>query len=313
MKNPFFNRDVISIKEFSRPELEYLFSIVDNIEGLDYEKRKELGKGKILGLLFFEPSTRTRLSFESAMLFIGGSVLGFAHPSMSSVEKGENLADTVRTVDSYVDAIVLRHPMEGANRFAAEVASKPVINAGSGTEEHPTQAMLDLYTMMKVKGRIDGLNIAIVGDLKYGRTVYSLIYGLSNYCPRIFLVSPSQLKVREEALFGISEKIMVSEHEDIREIIGDLDVIYVTRIQRERFPDPHEYEKVKGSYVIDADLLKSGKEDCIVMHPLPRVGEINTEVDKMPNAKYFLQIYFGKIIRAALLASILNPDPHALF
>lgn len=313
MKNPFFNRDIISIKDFSRPELEYLFSVVDRMEVLDYERKKELGKGKILGLLFFEPSTRTRLSFEAAMLSIGGSVLGFAHPRTSSVEKGENLTDTVRTVESYVDAIVLRHPREGANRFAAEVASKPVINAGSGSEEHPTQAMLDLYTIMKVKGRIDGLNIAIVGDLKYGRTVYSLIYGLSNYSPRIFLVSPPQLKVREEALFGINEKIKVSEHEDIREVMRDLDVIYITRIQKERFPDPHEYEKVKGSYVIDINLLRSGKEDCIVMHPLPRVEEIKPEVDSTPNAKYFLQIYFGKIIRAALLASILNPNPYVSF
>ncbi len=312
MKNPFFNRDIISIKDFSRSELEYLFSVADKIEALDYERKKELAKGRILGLLFFEPSTRTRLSFEAAMLSIGGSVLGFAHPSMSSVEKGENLADTVRTVESYVDAIVLRHPMEGANRFAAEVASKPVINAGSGTEEHPTQAMLDLYTIMKIKGRINGLNIAIVGDLKYGRTVYSLIYALSNYSPRIFLVSPPQLKVRDEALFNISNKIKFSEHEDIREVIRNLDVIYVTRIQRERFPDPHEYEKVKGSYVIDAELLKNGKEDCIIMHPLPRVGEIKPEVDRMPNAKYFLQIYLGKVTRGALLASILNPDPYAL-
>ncbi|NWG09691.1 MAG: aspartate carbamoyltransferase [Nitrososphaerales archaeon] len=313
MRNPFFDRDIISIKDFSRSELEYLFSLSNRMDSLDREKRRNLGRGKILGLLFFEPSTRTRLSFEAAMLSIGGNVLGFAHPRMSSVEKGENLADTVKTVENYVDVMVLRHPMEGANRFAAEVASKPIINAGSGTEEHPTQAMLDLYTIMKVKGRIDGLNIAIVGDLKYGRTVYSLIYGLSNYRTRIFLVSPPQLRVREEALFNIGDKIKVSEHGDIREIIEDLDVIYATRIQRERFPDPHEYEKVKGSYVIDIDLLKSGKDDCIVMHPLPRVGEIKPEVDNTPRAKYFLQIYLGKVIRATLLASILNPNPYALF
>ncbi|MCP8305186.1 MAG: aspartate carbamoyltransferase [archaeon] len=312
MTNPFFNRDIISIKDFSRPELEYLFSIADKVNSLDYERKKELGKGKILGLLFFEPSTRTRLSFEAAMLSIGGDVLGFAHPSMSSVEKGENLADTMRTVESYVDAIVLRHPMEGASRFATEVISKPVINAGSGTEEHPTQAMIDLYTIMKVKGRIDGLNIAIFGDLKYGRTVYSLIYGLSKYSLRIFLVSPPQLKVKKEALFGIDDKIKVSEHKDIKEIIGELDVIYVTRIQKERFPDPHEYEKVKGSYIIDSELLKSGKEECIVMHPLPKVGEIAPEVDNTPNAKYFLQVYLGKVLRSGILVSVLNPDPYAL-
>jgi len=309
MTNPFYNRDIISIKDFSRSELEYLFSISDKVDSLDYKKKEELGKSKILGLLFFEPSTRTKLSFEAAMLSIGGNVLGFAHPSMSSVEKGENLADTMRTVENYVDAIVLRHSMEGANRFAAEVASKPVINAGSGTEEHPTQAMIDLYTIMKVKKRIDGLNIAIVGDLKYGRTVYSLIYGLSKYSPKIFLVSPPQLNVKKEALFGIDKKIKVSEHRDIREIIGELDVIYVTRIQKERIPDPHEFERVKGSYVINSELLKSGKEECIVMHPLPRVGEIEPEVDNMPNAKYFLQAYLGKILRAGILASVLCSNP----
>jgi len=312
MGNPFFNRDIISIKDFSRPELQYLFSIADKIDALDYQKKKELGKGKILGLLFFEPSTRTRLSFEAAMLSIGGNVLGFAHPSISSVEKGENLADTMRTVESYVDAIVLRHPMEGASLFAAEVISKPVINGGSGTEEHPTQAMIDLYTIMKVKGKIDGLNIAIVGDLKYGRTVYSLIYGLSNYRVNIFLVSPPQLKMKKEALFGIDNKIQVSEHKDIREIIEKLDVIYVTRIQKERFPDPHEYERVKGSYIIDAEMLRNGKEECIVLHPLPKVGEIAHEVDNMPNAKYFLQASLGKVLRSGILVSVLNSNPDAL-
>jgi aspartate carbamoyltransferase catalytic subunit len=198
--------------------------------------------------------------------------------------------------------------MEGSARFAAEVSSIPIINAGSGTEEHPTQAMLDLYTMKKVKGKIDDLNIAIVGDLKYGRTVYSLIYGLLKYNSRIYLVSPPSLKVRKEAFFNIHEGISISEYESLDEIIEEIDVIYVTRIQKERFFDPHEYEKVQGSFVLDLNILEKGKKDLIVMHPLPRVGEIHPEVDNSPYAKYFLQTHLGKTVRAALIALMLNSE-----
>ena len=259
-------------------------------------------------MLFYEPSTRTKFSFEAAIHSIGGASIGFADPRSAAVEKGESLADTVRVLQGYADILILRHPMDGAARFAAEAASKPVINAGSGTEEHPTQAMLDLYTIMREKRRIDGLNVAVVGDLKYGRTIYSLLYGLAKFEPQVFLVSPPQLRVREEALYDLEGKLKVSQHRSLEEVISAADVLYVTRIQRERFPDPQEYEKVRGSYVIDQSTLERAKEGLIIMHPLPRAGEISAEIDSTPFAKYFVQAELGKVLRAALIALILNED-----
>jgi len=306
--NPFFNRDVISIRDFSRQDLEYLFNMTDRVGALLYSEKSKLASGRLLGLIFFEPSTRTRLSFEAAMHSIGGGVVSITEPRTSSIEKGENLNDTIKTVENYVDLIVLRHHMEGAARFAANVASKPVINGGSGSEEHPTQAMLDLYTILKERGSLSNLNIAVVGDLKYGRTVYSLLYGLANFNPRIFLVSPSELKIRDEALLDLEGKVKISHHENIAEVIGDIDVLYITRIQKERFPDPIEYEKVKGSYVVDNQLLSKGKDDLMVMHPLPRTSEIRAEVDGTKHAKYFLQAAYGKVVRAALITLILNEE-----
>ena len=307
LANPFYGKDVISVKDFGRSSLEYLFSTVEKLQEIPADKHRKLLEGKIIALLFFEPSTRTRVSFEAAMTALGGGCIGFDEPSSSSSEKGENLADTVRTMESYADVLLLRHPNEGAARFAAEVSSKPLINAGSGTEEHPTQAMLDLYTILKEKGRIDNLNIAIVGDLKYGRTVYSLLYALSQYSPELHLVSPPQLKVRKEAL-ALKSKLQMTEHEKLDEIIGGLDVLYVTRIQKERFPDLQEYEKVRGSYVINSELLKNAKDDLIIMHPLPRMDEIASEVGSTKFAKYFKQTYYGKIVREALLGLILEKD-----
>ncbi len=262
--------------------------------------------------MFFEPSTRTRLSFESAMAAIGGTSVGFSETRTTSLEKGESFADTVRVVEANCDAIVLRHPMEGAARFAAEISSKPVISGGTGTEEHPTQAMLDLYTIMKEKGRIDGLRIGIVGDLKYGRTVYSLIYGLSKFNVSIDLVSPPLLRIRKEAThdFGTSGRansIEIREHDSIEEVLPELDVLYMTRIQRERFPDEQEYEKVKGSYFIDSRQVERMKRDAIIMHPLPRTDEIRHDVDSTFNARYFKQMQYGRTLRAALLSLILNP------
>ncbi|MBM3897814.1 MAG: aspartate carbamoyltransferase [Thaumarchaeota archaeon] len=308
MANPFYEKDVITVKDFGRSDFEYLFETVDKIGKLEDDKRRKLLEGKILGLLFFEPSTRTRISFEAAMAALGGSHIGFHEPHSSSVEKGENLADTIRTMECYADLLVLRHPSDGAAKFASEVALKPVINAGSGTEEHPTQAMLDLYTILKEKGTIDDLNIAIVGDLKYGRTVYSLLYALAQYSPQLHLVSPPQLKVRKEALYTVNSKGKTSEHENLAEIIETLDVLYVTRIQKERFPDLQEYEKVRGSYLINNELLKKAKDDLIVLHPLPRLDEISSEIDDMKQAKYFKQTYYGKIVREALLGLILKKD-----
>jgi len=306
MVNPFKNRDVVSIKDFSKNDLLYLFSMADKIENLSEKERTHLLEGKILGYLFFEPSTRTRLSFEAAMLWLGGKCLGFAEPRTSSVEKGENLADTVRTVENYVDVIVIRHYKDGAAKFAAEVSNKPVINGGSGTEEHPTQAMTDLYTIIKEKGDIDGLKIGILGDLKYGRTVYSLLYALSLFNVKIKLISHPMLRVRREIFFDLEKKISLSEHDSVEEVLPELDVLYVTRVQKERFPDLAEYEKVRSSYVVNLKILQKAKEDLIILHPLPRVDEISYEVDNSRYAKYFKQTLYGKRLRAALLASILD-------
>lgn len=306
--NPFKNRDIVSIKDFSRNDLLFLFESANRIESLQEKERNRLLEGKILGYLFFEPSTRTRLSFEAAMLWLGGRCLGFAEPRVSSVEKGENLADTIRTVENYVDVIVIRHYKDGAAKFAAEVSNKPIINGGSGTEEHPTQAMTDLYTIVKEKDEIDGLRIGILGDLKYGRTVYSLLYALSLFNVKVELISHPMLRVRREVFFDLEKKLELSEHENVEEVLPDLDVLYVTRVQKERFPDPAEYEKVKSSYIINLKLLEKAKKDLIVLHPLPRVDEISYDVDNSKYAKYFKQTLYGKILRSALLALILDAD-----
>ncbi|RJS90822.1 aspartate carbamoyltransferase [Candidatus Bathyarchaeota archaeon] len=301
----FTNRDIISIRSFTREEIDYILEVSNTMEPL-VEKGSDMLRGKVLAELFFEPSTRTMLSFQTAMYKLGGNVIGFAEPGVSSVWKGESLADTVRVVESYSDVIVLRHPLEGAARFAAEYAKVPVINAGSGAEEHPTQALLDLYTILKYKGRIDGLNIVLMGDLRYGRTVHSLAYALSLYDVSLNLVSPDLLKMRPEVIEDIKDRIEVSEHTDLMDVLPDADVLYVTRIQKERFPDLADYEKVKGSYVIDLNVLKKAKEDLIVLHPLPRIDEISVEVDSTPFAKYFEQARNGVVVRMALLALVLG-------
>src|SRR5688572_3597946 len=262
MSNPFYDRDIVSIKDFAKDELEFVFDATDSISRLKHSQRGELGKGMTLGYLFYEPSTRTRMSFEAAMASLGGNFIGIADLKSSSVEKGESLADTIRVIDLYSDVIVLRHPMDGSSRFAAELSQNPIINAGSGSEEHPTQALLDLYTMLKEKGKIDGLSIAIVGDLKYGRTVYSLLYGLANYDVDIHLVSPPTLQVRKESIYEVQGKLKITEHAELEDVaLSDVDVIYVTRIQRERFPDLQEYEKVRGTYMIDEKTLAKAKPD----------------------------------------------------
>ncbi len=262
--------------------------------------------GKIMATLFFEPSTRTRLSFESAMTRLGGTALGFAETKGTSVEKGENLADTVRVVESYADVLVVRHPLEGAARMAAEFSQKPVINAGSGAEEHPTQALLDLYTIRKELGSIDGLNIGLVGDLRYGRTVHSLAYALSQYKVKLFLISPDILRMRKEVLEEVSKQINVKETTSLAEHLKELDVVYMTRVQKERFADLAEYEKVKGSYRLSAQELEKMKKDSIVMHPLPRVDEVAPEVDGTSHAKYFQQVWYGVVLRMSLLALVLG-------
>jgi aspartate carbamoyltransferase catalytic subunit len=248
------------------------------------------------------------MSFEAAMASLGGSSIGISDLKSSSVEKGESLADTIRVIDLYSDVILLRHPLDGSSRYAAELSENPIINAGSGSEEHPTQALLDLYTILKVKGKIDGLSVAIVGDLKYGRTVYSLLYGLANYKVEVHLVSPPTLRIRKESLYEIQGRLKIKEHNKLDEVLPEIDAIYVTRIQRERFPDVQEYEKVKGTYTIDENTLTKSKSDIAVMHPLPRVDEISQSIDHTKNAIYFKQAAYGKELRAALLALMLNEN-----
>ena len=306
--NEFYQKDILSIKELPKEQLEQIFTSTDKIIQLSPSDRREICKGKTLGYLFYEPSTRTRLSFDAAMASIGGNSLGISDISSSSTQKGESLADTVKIMSIYSDVLVLRHPLDGSSRFAAEVSEKPVINAGSGTEEHPTQAIQDLFTIKKEKKKIDGLKIGIIGDLKYGRTVYSLLHGLGNYDVDVRLISPDSLRIRSDSIYEIKKKLNFTESISIDEHIDELDVLYVTRIQKERFPDEEEYLKVKGSYVVGLDLLKQMKDDCIILHPLPRIDEISPDIDSTKNAKYFEQAEYGKHTRAALLGLILNEN-----
>jgi len=301
----FKGRDIISIKDFNRKEIDYILKTAETIEPLA-KSGSDMLHGKMLATLFFEPSTRTRLSFEAAMHKLGGSAIGFAKPEIASVKKGENLADTIRVVENYADVIALRHPLEGAARLAAEFAQIPIINAGSGAEEHPTQALLDLYTILKEKDQIDGLNIALIGDLRYGRTVHSLAYALSLYDVKLHLISPELLRMRREVLDTIKKKIEVVEKTGMEEALPEIDVLYMTRIQKERFADMAEYAKVKGAYKIDCDVLENVKKDMVIMHPLPRVDEIADEVDATPHARYFQQVWNGIVVRMALLALILG-------
>lgn len=306
--NRFRDRDIISIRDFDREQLEKVFSTTDRVMGISPERRRDLCRGRVLGYLFYEPSTRTRLSFQAAMSSLGGSSLGLSDMAASSARKGESLADTIRIVSAYSDVVVLRHPLDGSSRFAAEVSPKPVINGGSGTEEHPTQALLDLFTIRKEKGALDGLKIGVIGDLKHGRTVYSLLYGLARYDIDVYLISPESLRIRSDSTYELRKNVSFTELTDMNDCIGDLDVLYVTRIQRERFPDEEEYLKVRGSYVVGLDVVGRMKDDSIIMHPLPRLDEISPEVDNSKNARYFEQAEYGKHIRAALFHLLLNDN-----
>ena len=306
--NEFYKKNIISVRDLDKQKLELIFDATDKIIDMSQDKRREIARGKTLGYLFFEPSTRTRLSFESAIALLGGTSLGIADATSSSIHKGETLGDTVKVISSYCDVLVLRHSLDGSSRFAAEISNKPVINAGSGTEEHPTQTIQDLFTIKKEKKKIDGLKIGITGDLKYGRTVYSLLYGLRNYDVDLHLISPESLRIRSDSTYDIKKELSYTESSNIDEYIEDLDVLYVTRIQKERFPDEEEYAKVKGSYVIGSDMVKKMKDDAIILHPLPRIDEISADVDNTKQAKYFEQAEYGKYTRAALLGLILNEN-----
>lgn len=300
--------DVISIADFSKDGVMKVLKIAK--EMVPYATGKKTSRsleGKILSALFFEPSTRTRLSFESAMKRLGGGVLGFAQPEGTSVMKGETLADTIRMVDAYSDIIVIRHPQEGAARLAADFAKKPVINAGDGAGQHPTQTLLDLFTIWETFGKLEGVNVALVGDLKYGRTVHSLTLALSMFGANMRFVAPPSLQMPREIVDQVKERgLPLKMTHDIHDVIGDVDVLYVTRIQKERFPDPQEYAKVAGSYRIDAQLLHDSRKDLIVLHPLPRVGEIAPDVDETPHARYFQQAFNGVSVRMALLSLVLG-------
>ena len=306
--NEFFQKDIISVRDLDKQKFETIFDATEKIIQMDPNQRREIARGKTLGYLFFEPSTRTRLSFQAAMASLGGTSLGIADIASSSTQKGESLADTVKIMSIYSDVLVLRHNLDGSSRFAAEVSTKPIINGGSGTEEHPTQAIQDLFTIRKEKKKIDGLKIGIIGDLKYGRTVYSLLYALGHYDVEVHLISPETLKVRPDSVYEIKKRLSFTESTNIDEYIDDLDVLYVTRIQKERFPDEEEYLKVKGSYIIGLDMLQKMKDNAIILHPLPRLDEISTDVDNTKQAKYFEQAEYGKYTRAALLGLILNKN-----
>ena len=299
---------MVSIRDFSREQIEQVLKAAEKMVPIAKgEERSDLLGGKVLGSLFYEPSTRTRLSFEAAMTRLGGRTLGFDEPKGSSVAKGETLADTIRMVDAYSDVIVLRHPQEGAARLAGHFAQKPVINAGDGAGQHPTQTLLDLFTIRNEKGDIDGNHVVIVGDLKYGRTVHSLSEALSMFGAKLTFVAPPTLQMPKEHIKHIESRgLKPTMSSSLEDVIGEADVLYVTRIQKERFPDAAEYQKVAGAYTINRTLLKEAKKDMIVMHPLPRVNEINPEVDGTDHARYFNQAFNGVPVRMALLSMVLG-------
>jgi aspartate carbamoyltransferase len=304
---PWYGKDIISVKQFNREDLEYIFAVAHEMRTMvERVGTFDLLKGKILANLFYEPSTRTSSSFTAAMERLGGSVIPINEVKYSSVSKGESLPDTVRTLECYADVIVLRHPETGSAAIAAKAAHKPVINAGDGVGEHPTQALLDAFTIREELGHLDGLSITMLGDLKYGRTVHSLSRLLSMYKVRFSYVSPDILKMPADVVEELNAKKMEQSEAVLDDALPQTDVLYVTRVQKERFEDPAVYEKVKSAYVIDAATMKAAKQRMIVMHPLPRVTEISMDFDEDPRAAYFRQMEYGLYVRMALLAMVLG-------
>ncbi len=305
---PFYGKDILSVGQFRRADLQHIFGVAHEMrEMVTRVGSFDLLKGKILASLFYEPSTRTSASFTAAMERLGGSVIPISEVRYSSVAKGESLPDTVRTLECYADVIVLRHPEAGASAIAAKHASKPIINAGDGVGEHPTQALLDLFTIVEEIGHVDGLTVTLCGDLKYGRTVHSLARLLSLFDVRLNFVSPEILGLPDDVSEELkAKKVPRSDHRDLDDVIGDTDVLYVTRVQKERFEDAAQYEEVKGSYVITPDTMARARDRMILMHPFPRVGEISMDVDHDPRAAYFRQMEYGLYVRMALLAMVLG-------
>jgi len=305
----WYGKDIISVKQFGRSDLEYIFGVAHEMRGMvESIGTFDLLKGKILANLFYEPSTRTSSSFTAAMERLGGSVIPINEVKYSSVTKGESLTDTVRTLECYADVIVLRHPEAGSAAIAAKAARKPVINAGDGTGEHPTQALLDTFTIMEELERLDNLNVTMLGDLKYGRTVHSLARLLSNFTNiKLNYVSPEILRMPKEVMEEVAARnIPQAEFDSLENVLPETDVLYVTRVQKDRVEDPADYEKVKGAYVIDPGVMKAARQEMAVMHPLPRVGEISIDFDDDPRAAYFRQMEYGLYVRMALLAMVLG-------
>ena len=305
---PFYGKDILSVSQFTRDDLEYIFGVAHEMrEMVTRIGTFDLLKGKILANLFYEPSTRTSSSFTAAMERLGGSVIPINEVNYSSVAKGESLPDTIRSLECYADVIVLRHPEIGASAMAAKYAKKPILNAGDGIGEHPTQALLDLYTILVELGRVEGITVTMLGDLKYGRTVHSLARLLSLYDVTLNYVSPDILEMPDEIYTELDERgVSQTESNTLEEFLSETDVLYVTRVQKERFEHLEEYEKVRGTFVITPETMKLAKEDMILMHPLPRVGEISMEVDDDPRAAYFRQMEYGLYVRMALLALVMG-------
>ncbi|MBP7496987.1 MAG: aspartate carbamoyltransferase [Bacteroidales bacterium] len=298
------NKSLISINDYSKKEQ---LRILDLAEEFEKKPIQKILEGYVIATLFFEPSTRTRLSFESAVNRLGGKIIGFSDASSTSVQKGESLKDTILTVCNYSDLIVMRHPKEGSARFASEVGSVPIINAGDGANQHPTQCLLDLYSIRKTQKTLDNLDIAFVGDLKYGRTVHSLVIALSNFKCTFHFISPVELRLPDSIkLFIKNSKLNFFEYTNLDEVIPKVNILYMTRIQRERFADPLEYERVKNAYILNNSMLADAKKNLRIMHPLPRVNEINVDVDDNPKAYYFQQALNGVYVRQAILTSILG-------
>ncbi len=298
------NKSLVSINDFSKDEQ---IAILELAASFEKNPTQKILQDYVVATLFFEPSTRTRLSFESAVSRLGGKIIGFSDTSSTSVQKGESLKDTIKTVCCYSDLIVMRHPKEGSARFASEVANVPIINAGDGANQHPTQTLLDMYTIKQTQGRLDNLNIAFVGDLKYGRTVHSLVMALCNFNCTFHLVSPFELKLPSSVKIHIKEKNLdYHQYTTMDEVFPKVDILYMTRIQKERFSDPMEYEKIKNSYILKNDMLANTKDNLKILHPLPRVNEINEDVDENSKAYYFQQALNGVYVRQALITKILG-------
>lgn len=304
----FKGMDILGGRQFTREALDHILDVAADMDrGLKEERSLSLLDGYVLGSLFFEPSTRTRLSFETAMHRLGGSVVGFAEAGTSSVAKGESLNDTIRTVNEYVDVIAMRHPEIGSAKQAAEVSDVPVLNGGDGAGQHPTQALLDLYTIQSERGRVDGNTIALCGDLKNGRTVHAGVELYKHYDCDLIFVAPDALKMPPEITEQLREQgVEVKETPDLSVALAEADVLYMTRIQKERFDDPVEYERLKGSYVLMKGMVERTNPELTIMHPLPRINEIKSEVDELPGAAYFRQARNGVPVRMALLALVLG-------